>query len=350
MLRVSLRGAAPAVAALFLFASHAVTAQAPPASLEVRVRELPQVFSAEAVVESVRQATVAAQADGRVTQLLVKAGDRVQAGQVLARVDARAADQGVAASLSQVAEAEANLANARRQYERQRDLAVQKFVSQAAVDQAEASFKAAQAQVAALKSSAGQAATQRSYATITAPFAGVVGATHVEAGDQATPGRPLVTVFDPVDLRVTATLPQAMLGKWKRDLPVAVELPALGRSVNAVRAIVVPLADAKTHTVRVRLDLPDGAGLLPGQFARARFPVGTLRALAVPTSALLKRGELTAVYVLGPKDRWLLRQVRTGETLVDPSGNAAVEILSGLSEGERIAADPVAAGVSTASR
>lgn len=346
MLRRSLRAAVSA-AALFHFA---VAAVATPAPLEVRVRELPQVFAAEAVVESVRQATVAAQADGRVTQLLVKAGDRVQAGQVLARVDARAAEQGVAASLSQVAEAEANLANARRHFERQRDLAKQKFVSQAAVDQAEAAYKASEAQVAALRASAGQAATQRSYATITAPFAGVVGATHVEAGDLATPGRALVTVFDPADLRVTATLPQAVLGKWKRDLPVAVELPALGRSVNAVRATVVPLADAKTHTVRVRLDLPDGAGLLPGQFARARFPVGTVRALAVPAAALLKRGELTAVYVQGPKERWLLRQVRTGETLVDPAGNAVVEILAGLAEGERIAPDPVAAGVSAAAR
>jgi RND family efflux transporter MFP subunit len=302
------------------------------------------------VVEAIRQATVSAQADGRVTELLVKAGDRVNAGQVLARVDARVAEQGVAASLSQVAQAEANLANARRNYERQRELAAQKFVSQSAVDQAEAAFKAAQAEVAALKASAGQAATQRSFATVTAPFAGVVGATHVEAGDLATPGRPLVTVFDPADLRVTATLPQAALGRWKRERPVAVELPVLARVVQALRATVVPLADARTHTVRVRLDLPAAEGLLPGQFARAQFPVGTVRTIAVPPSALVRRGELTAVYVLAPKDRWLLRQVRTGETLVDPSAGPVVEILAGLAEGERIATDPVAAGVALASR
>jgi RND family efflux transporter MFP subunit len=337
------------LATLLLVAAAPAFAQAP-AVLEVRMRELPQAFAAEGVVESVRQATVAAQADGRVTELRVKAGDRVQAGQVLARIDARVAEQGVAASLSQVAEAEANLANAKRHFERQRDLAAQKFVSQSAVDQAEAAYKAAQAQVAALKSSAGQAATQRSFATITAPFAGVVGATHVEAGDQAAPGRPLVTVFDPADLRVTATLPQAMLARWKRELPVIVELPALARVVNAVRATVVPLADAKTHTVRVRLDLPEGVDLLPGQFARAQFPTGTVRAIAIPPTALLRRGELTAVYVLAAKDRWLLRQVRTGETLIDRDVGPVIEILAGLAEGERIARDPVAAGVATASR
>lgn len=337
-----------AVALAFLVASPAF-AQGD-AALEVRARDLPQAFAAEGVVEAVRQATVAAQGEGRVTLLAVKAGDRVQAGQVLARIDARVAEQGVAATLSQVAQAEANLANAKRHYERQRDLAAQKFVSAAAVDQAEAGYKAARAQVAALQAAAGQAVTQRSFATITAPFAGVVAATHLEAGDLATPGRPVVTVFDPTELRVTATLPQAMLARWQREHAVAVELPAVARAVNAARAIIVPVADAKTHTVRVRLDLPAVAGLLPGQFARAQFPTGMVRAVAIPPTALLKRGELTAVYVLGPGGRWLLRQVRPGETLIDPQTGPVIEILAGLVPGERIAAEPVAAGVATAAR
>ncbi len=337
------------VASLFLVLASAATAQGLE-TLEARVRELPQAFAAEGVVESVRQSTIGAQVDGRVTQLLAKAGDRVQAGQVLARIDARVAEQGVAASLSQVAQAEANLANAKRVHERNRELAAQKFVSQAAVDQSESAYKAALAQVEALRSSAGQASTQRSFATITAPFAGIVGATHVEVGDLATPGRPLVTLYDPSDLRVTATLPQSVLARWKRELPVAVELPAQGRVVTALRATIVPLADAKTHTVRVRLDLPAGEGVLPGQYAKAQFPTGSVRTLAVPPSSLLRRGELTAVYVQSPKGPWLLRQVRTGETLVDPALGPLVEVLAGLEPGERIARDPVAAGVTTAAR
>jgi len=115
-----------------------------------------------------------------------------------------------------------------------------------------------------------------------------------------------------------------------------------------VRATVVPIADARTHTVRVRLDLPAVDGLLPGQYARARFPVGLVRALAVPSSALLRRGEVTAVYVLGKDGRALLRQVRTGDALVDPKEGSVVEILSGLDAGERIAANPVAAGLAAA--
>jgi RND family efflux transporter MFP subunit len=311
--------------------------------LEVAVRDFPQTIAAEGVVEAVKQATLGAQVAGRIVELNVKAGDTVRAGQVLVRIDARTADQTVAASLSQVAEAEANLANAKRKHERNRDLLGQKFVSQAAVDQSEAEYKAAQAQLAAVKANAGQAVAAQTYNTITAPYAGVIGATQAELGDMAQPGRPLVTVFDPRELRVTATLPQVALPKLKLNEPVQIEIAALGKSVAATRVTVIPLADARTHTTRIRLDLPATEGVLPGQFARARFITGAIRVLAVPAGAVLKRGEVTAVYVIDGGGRAQLRQIRTGEAV----GEGHVEILSGLSGGERIAQNPVQAGMAS---
>jgi len=311
------------------------------ATLAVAPREVPQTFAAEGVVEAVKQATIAAQVQGRVIELPVKAGDTVRAGQVLARIDSRTADQAVAASRSQVAEAEANLANARMRYERNRQLLAQKFVSQAAVDQSEAEYKAAQAQVAAMKAGAGQAVAQQSFTTITAPYAGVIGATHAELGDMATPGKPIVTLFDPRELRVVATLPQATLPQWKRDRKPSVEIPALAATLTPTAVTLIPLADARAHTVRVRLDLPATEGLLPGQYARAHFPTGSVRALTVPATALLRRGELVAVYVAGPNGTPILRQVRTGESFADDT----IEILAGLASGERIFANPVAAGM-----
>ncbi len=325
-------------------------AQKPPVApdvgptLEVVVRDFAQTLAAEGVVEAVKQTTLGAQVAGRIVALNVKAGDTVRAGQVLARIDARTADQAVAASLSQVAEAEANLANAKRKHERNVDLLAQKFVSQAAVDQSEADFKAAQAQFAAVKANAGQASAAQSFNTITAPYAGVVGATLAEMGDMAQPGRPLVTVFDPRDLRVTATLPQEALPRLKLAEPVRVEIASLGRSVTATKVTVIPLADARTHTTRIRLDLPAAEGVLPGQFARARFVTGGVRALAVPATAVLRRGEVTAIYVVDAQGRAQLRQVRAGEEV----GEGFVEILSGLSAGERIAQNPVQAGLSPA--
>ncbi len=309
--------------------------------LDVAVRDVPLTIAAEGVVEAIRQTTLGAQVAGRIVALEVKAGDAVRAGQVLVRIDARTADQAVAASRSQIAEAEANLANARRKYERNRDLVAQKFVSQAALDQADADYKAAQAQLGAITANAGQAAAAQSFTTIAAPYAGVVGATHAELGDMAQPGRELVTVFDPRELRVAATVPQSALAKIKLDAPIRIEIPALGKSVTAVKATVIPLADARTHTSRIRLDLPAAEGLLPGQFARARFVTGATRALAIPETALLRRGEVTAVYHIDAGGRPQLRQVRTGEAV----GDGLVEILSGLSAGDRIAANPVRAGM-----
>ncbi len=314
------------------------------ATLEVAVRELPRTIVAEGQVEAIRQTTLGAQVAGRIIALDVRAGDTVRAGQVLARIDARTADQAVAAGRSQIAEAEANLANAKRKYERSRDLVAQKFVSQAALDQAEAEYKAAQAQLASITANAGQAIAAQSFTTITAPYAGVIGATLAELGDMAQPGRPLIMIFDPRELRVVATVPQAALATLKLDAPIRIEIPALDKALTAVKATVIPMADARTHTTRIRLDLPAGEHLLPGQFARARFVTGTTRTLAIPSTALLRRGEVTAVYVIDRDGRPLLRQVRVGERV----GDEQVEILAGLTAGDRIAANPMQAGMASA--
>ncbi len=307
----------------------------------VEYRDLQRVAAAEGVVEAVRQTTLAAQVSGRIVALDVKAGDIVRAGQVLARIDARSAVQAEAASQSQVREVRANLSNVKAKYERSRQLFAQKFISQAALDQAEAEYLAAQEQTAAAIANAGQAATSTSFTTIAAPYAGVVASTEVEVGDMATPGRPLLTVFDPRELRVTATLPQAVLAQARLDAPITIEIPTFERKLVARTVTVLPVADARTHTTRVRLALPEAAGLLPGQYARALFVTGHIRALAIPASAVLRRSEVTAVYVLDPSGAARLRQVRLGE----PAGEGLIEVLAGLEAGERVSLEPVRAGI-----
>jgi RND family efflux transporter MFP subunit len=329
------------VLALLTLAPLAGAEQPAGDSAVVEYRELERVATAEGVVEAVRQSTLAAQIAGRIVALPVKAGDVVRAGQVLVQIDARSAVQAEAASQSQVREAQANLANAKAKHERSQRLYEQKFISRAALDQAETEFLAAQAQAAAAIANAGQSATSKSFTTIVAPYAGVVAATEIEVGDMATIGRPLVTLFDPRELRVTATLPQSVLAQANLDGPIRVEIPTLARELTAQRVTVIPMADARTHTTRVRLDLPAATGLLPGQYARALFVVGRARALAIPQAAVLRRSEVTAVYVLDAKGRAQLRQVRLGE----PAGNGLVEVLAGLTAGERVALEPVRAGI-----
>jgi RND family efflux transporter MFP subunit len=310
-------------------------------SAAVQYLDLDRIAVAEGVVEAVRQSTLAAQVAGRVIALPVKAGDRIRAGQVLIQIDARSAEQAEAASRSLVREAQANLVNARSKHERNQRLFAQKFISAAALDQSEAEYLAAQALAAAAVANAGQSATSKSFTTIVAPYDGVVAATEVEVGDMATMGRPLMTVFDPRELRVTATLPQAVLAQANLDAPVKIDVPTLKRALTARRVTVIPIADTRTHTTRVRLDLPETAGLMPGQYARASIVTGRVRALAIPQAAVLRRSEVTAVYVLDANGRAQLRQVRLGES----AGEGLVEVLAGLAAGERVAIEPARAGI-----
>ena len=103
---------------------------------------------------------------------------------------------------------------------------------------------------------------------------------------------------------------------------------------------VLPAMDPATHTVQVRLDLPPGTRAAPGMFGRVWLPgrSGDTPRLSVPTRAVVRRAELTGVYVLGDDGRPLLRQVRLG-----PVSGDQVEVLSGLRAGERVALDPQAA-------
>jgi RND family efflux transporter MFP subunit len=317
----------------------------------VEARPMPSAgsFELEGSLQALRQSTVAAQVGGNVLVLAVKAGDRVKAGQVLARIDDRDTQAGLQRSEAGVAQAEAEFRNARLQTERTRELRAQGFVSQAALDVADTQLKAAQAVLQQAQAARAQAALGRGFTVVTAPFDAVVQATHVEAGDLATPGRALVTLYAPGLLRAVAQVPasRAEVARAARD--VEVQLPD-GRWVPPAARQALPSTDAVSQTVEWRFDLSPAlsAGLQPGQNVRVRF-AGALAAaeatprLLLPAAAVLRRGELTAVYAVSGQ-QFVLKAVRLGAD----RGAAGVEVLAGLKAGERVALDPVKAGLAGA--
>lgn len=314
----------------------------PFATAQVEYREVDQTYAAEALVEAVKQSTVAAQISGRIVEVLFDVGDTVKKGQVLVRIDESEARQAVAGSEALVAQARANLQNARLHFERSKQLLTQKFISQAAVDKAQTDYKAAEAQLAAALASAGQAATTKGFTAVTAPYSGVVAARHIELGEMASPGKALLTGFDPRDLRVVASIPQYKLADVRRASRAQVEFPSLNKWAVAKAVTLLPAADARTHTTRVRLDLPeDSRDVYPGMFARAHFSVGRTKKLLVPAQAIVRRSEVIAVYVADAKGGLALRQIRLGEPVAD----GMVEVLAGLSAGETVALEPVKAGM-----
>lgn len=361
---------AAAIVALSLFAATTGAARAQIPTVRIEARAVAPAIVAEATIEAVRQSTLAAQMPGRILELSADAGDRVRKGALLARIDPAEAAAAVAAAEAGIAQAESALANARAEYLRARSLVERKFLSQSALDNARAQFQAAEAQVRAARAQREQAATVRGYASVVSPLDGLVAARHIEPGEMAQPGRNLLTVYDPAQMRAVADLaPQRLAELGAGPLRASVELPASGRVIEAAAVSVLPAADARTHTVRVRVDLPAGVeNVLPGSFARVHFhgtpaaagagaavPAAAASAgsgvtsaasaagpIVIPAAAVLRRGELTAVYAADGQGGFTLRQIRLGRAL--PGGDA-VEVLSGLRGDETLALDPVQAGI-----
>ena len=284
-------------------------------------------FAVESTVEAVVQTTVGSRLPGRVLEVRADVGQVVKKGELLARLDAREAEEAARA-------AEAQYRHAKAGFERTQALVTQKFMSPAALDKARAELEAAAAGRSA--ANAGQ-----SHATVVAPIGGIVARRHAEAGDMAMPGAPLFTIFQPGSLRVSASVPQHRLPQMRAVRAARVEFPELGLQVEASGVQVLPMADAGTHATTVRVSLPASVNAMPGTFARVRFLTGESEKLTVPAAAVVRRGEVAAVYVQAADGRLSLRQLRLGESLVDRE----IEVLAGLVAGERVVTDPVRAAI-----
>ncbi len=346
--RATFAAAALASTALPIFAQSRPTVAVP--VLTVSNVAIETGLEVEGVLEPQRQVVLSAQVPGIVNRLLVKPGDRVTTGQLLARIDERELAAGLAAGDAGVAQAQATLLQSRQNAQRTGELHLQGFVSPAALDNAKAQLNVAEAALAAAQANRKQAAVAQDHTRITAPFNGVVRATHVEASEVAGPGKALLTIYAPGRLRVSVMLPLSRTETARRAREVRVLLPD-GRTVVPTNRTELPGADSTSQTVEWRIELPSGVTedtLLPGQPVRVRFANApattrsTPEPLTVPSAAVLRRGELTAVYAVA-EGRFVLKAVRTGTPI-----GGQVPVLAGLKAGERVAADAVKAGLAGA--
>jgi len=336
-------------ASLLLGAALAQTAD--PARIRVPTVQVGTVATGallelDAVLEPVRQATVTAQVGGNVLALRVAAGDTVRRGQALVQLDDREVRANTARSDAAVAQAQAELRNAQQVLERNRALQKNGFLSAAALDGADNQVKSAQAAVAQAQAARNQASVAQGFAALAAPFDAVVLTTHVQAGDLALPGRALVTIYQPGQLRAVAQVPASRVAMLNAASQVVVVMPDGQRLTPSTRDM-QPTADPVSQTVEWRLPLPvAAANLRPGQMVRVQAQTavsaiggGDNQRLSLPARAVLRRGELTAVYVAAA-DGFLLRAIRVGAAHGD-----TVEVVTGLRAGERVALEPVRAGL-----
>ena len=305
------------------------TASYEPAAIE-------RVF--DGTVEAVHQATVSAQTGGRIAELNYDVDDYVEQDSVLVRFTDEEQQAALRQAEAQLVEAQARSTEAGEDYRRAQNLRERGLGSQRDLDRALAARDSANARVSAAESAVASARQRLDYTTVKAPYAGIVTARHVELGETVSPGQPLLSGLSLERLRVTVDLPQAVAFEV-RKAPVAAVITSEGR-VESGKITLFPVADPVTNTFRARLDLPDGQyGLYPGMFVKVVFAIGEAERLLVPAEAVLHRSEVTAVYVVN-EGGVRLRQIRTGQHFGDH-----MEVLSGLAAGERVATDPVLAGI-----
>ncbi len=295
----------------------------------------------DGVIESKYQSTISSQTSGQVVEILVDVNDVVPEGDIILRIDDTEQEAVFFAAKANLKKALVLQQEARDEFKRISNLSKKKLVSVAELDRARSQLEAAQAQHEQMQAQWARAKKQLEYTVVKAPYSGVVVARHVQIGESVQEGQPLLTGFSLVDLRVVTSIPYEMVSYVKRHGAVLVS--GLGIEPIEVRGgdiTVFPYADRQTQSFTVRIELPPNSlDLYPGAFVKVAFVVGFESRLLVPESAVARRGEVEGIYVMAPETEKLsLRYIVTGKSYGDK-----IEVLSGLSEGERIALDPTLA-------
>ena len=309
----------------------------------VRIEEVPMLTEVAGTVRPVQHAVIAAKVMGVIEELPVTLGQRVKAGDRLVKISAGE----ISARLLQ---AQAQLNQARRDLDRERDLLGKGASTPDMVKNLEDRFAMTQAMVR-------EADVMLGYATVSAPFDGVVARKLASTGDLAAPGMPLLELEGTGDFQVEAGIPDSLAPRLAVGTPLAVDVPATGAAFTGSLVELSSAADPSTRAITAKISVPPGTPVGSGQYAHVQVPGLPVRALLAPATAVSTLGQMERVFVAAesgpgvppvvstdmgkmPRPHFafaILRLVKTGAVRGD-----RVEILAGLADGERIVVDPPA--------
>jgi RND family efflux transporter MFP subunit len=333
-------------------------------TIAAAIHEGPELIEAGGSLRGRTSATIASRTMAPVRAVLVRPGDRVTAGQPLVLLDDRdvsaaarqaraystGAARGLDASLAEQQAADAALALAKATHARIAALYQRKSATAQEFDEAVAGLRAAETRV--MRAAAGAAEAEAnvegaragrdaadvaaSFTRIVAPFAGVVTEKLVEPGNLVAPGTPLLRLEDTTSFKLEVRLDESRAAWVAPDTPVRVVVdgPQNDRDVQGRVFEIGRAMEADSRAFLVTIALPASTTLRPGMFARAYLPGPSRRTLRVPDSAVVRRGQLTSVFVVDA-GKARLRLVSTGR-----SSSAHTDVLAGLSEGEVLVVAP----------
>ena len=310
-----------------------------------KISPIPDTLEVVGTVKARTSAVVSARIPGTVSMLRVREGERVRKGQILARLDAQENGANAAAAAAGADEAQRALdeAMARKRladvtFDRYQRLYDEQAVTRQEFDirQTERELAAqgvtrAEARYKQAREGARAASRMAGYTTIVAPISGVVTARQVDLGSTVFPAQPLMTIDDEGSYQLELDLPESLATRVKIQMPVQVTLDALNATVNARIAEIVPSADPRSRTFIAKVPLA-GKGVTSGMFGRGAISLaGGANGILVPEGAVVEHGALTSVWVVDQAHMARLRLVKAGKSL-----GGKMEILSGLSDGERV--------------
>ncbi|MEE4280570.1 MAG: efflux RND transporter periplasmic adaptor subunit [Pseudomonadales bacterium] len=302
-----------------------------PGSVVTAVADMkPAIEQVAGTIQATSDTILASRIMATILRVNVRAGDSVSVDDVLIELDNEALLAVLEQRVQEAAAAKAALEEAQLYQTRTESLRAQGNVSIAALDQAVTATRRAAAFEEAAQRAVAEAKAAMNYAVIRAPMSGTVVEHFAEAGDMASPGQPLLKIFNPGQMRIEATLRESLIGYVQLGTELEAYVDAMGDKLVAVVEEIVPSSDPTSRTFVLKARLSNATGMFPGMFARLSIPVAEQENIWIPASAVQRAGQLTFVYVRGTGSDQR-RFVRLGKTEADQ-----VEVRSGLASGEAI--------------
>ena len=301
-----------------------------------RVIEIPLTETAVGSIRAVHESSIAAKLTARVTRMEVKAGMRVERGALLMQLDDRDLKARQLQAQAALAAAEAQRTQARLDEERVAGLMKTGAANQQEYDRTATALQFAEAEVERNREALNEARAILDYATITAPFDGVVVDKRVDVGDTVMPGQIMMTLYDPASMQLIASVRESLAQRLKIGQEIGVRVDVLDKACGGQVSEIVPEAQSASRSFLVKVTGPCPEGIFAGMFGRLLIPNGVERVLVIPRAAIRRVGQIELVDVVS-KGRVQRRAVRSGRELGEE-----VEILSGLRPGEEVLAHSTA--------
>lgn len=306
---------------------------------EVKEREVEVFEAVPATIAAKQTAMISSRILARIEQVKVRAGDYVNKGQELIVLERSDLKSRVSQAQAQISSIQVRLKEAKQTLDRSVELNNRGLLAQAPLEAAQANYASLQAQLNSAQQAQIEAKTALDYASVLAPFDGLIIDRFAEPGNTAQPGMALLSLYNPSSVRVEANVREERAIQLKLGQRLSMEIPSKALTTHAEIEELVPAGNVASRTFLVKAQINDIDGLLPGMYARLMIPAGVAKRILIPQDYVAEVGQLNIVWVVqGPVGQALIekRFVKTG--LLHEQD--MIEIVSGLSEGERLLMKP----------